>query len=184
MSAQAAVSKALLNVQDLRVRFATEGGDVQAVDGVSFDLAAGEVLAIVGESGSGKSVTAQTIMGLIPSRNATIAGSVRFRGRELTGANASELQKVRGAEIATARACLPPPGGGAARTRPAETTSSNTPASSFCILALCCRGFLRVKTKSCEPTTNKLNDRPRSIPSDAWFFSGPRRPPLKKSSKS
>jgi peptide/nickel transport system ATP-binding protein len=94
------VSETLLNVQDLRVRFATEGGDVQAVDGVSFDLQPGEVLAIVGESGSGKSVTAQTIMGLIPSRNATIAGSVRFRDRELIGASATELQKVRGAEIA------------------------------------------------------------------------------------
>jgi len=94
------VSETLLSVQDLRVGFATEGGNVQAVDGVCFELAAGEVLAIVGESGSGKSVTAQTIMGLIPSRNATIAGSVRFRERELTGASATELQKVRGAEIA------------------------------------------------------------------------------------
>jgi peptide/nickel transport system ATP-binding protein len=94
------MSEALLNVQDLRVRFATEGGDVQAVDGVSFELAAGEVLAIVGESGSGKTVTAQTILGLIPSRNATIAGSVRFRERELIGASATELQKMRGAEIA------------------------------------------------------------------------------------
>jgi peptide/nickel transport system ATP-binding protein len=94
------VSETLLSVRDLRVGFATEGGDVQAVDGVSFELAAGEVLAIVGESGSGKSVTAQTIMGLIPSRNATIVGSVRFRERELIGASASELQKVRGAEIA------------------------------------------------------------------------------------
>jgi peptide/nickel transport system ATP-binding protein len=100
MNGGAAMGEALLSVRDLSVRFATEGGGVQAVDGVSFDLAAGEVLAIVGESGSGKSVTAQTIIGLIPSRNAAIAGSVRFRGRDLTGASASELQKVRGAEIA------------------------------------------------------------------------------------
>jgi peptide/nickel transport system ATP-binding protein len=87
-------------MRDLRVGFATEGGHVQAVDGVSFDLAPGEVLAIVGESGSGKSVTAQSIMGLIPSRNATVEGSVRFRGKELTGASEAELRKVRGAEIA------------------------------------------------------------------------------------
>ncbi len=91
---------ALLSVQDLRVGFATEGGPVQAVGGVSFELAPGEVLAIVGESGSGKSVTAQAIMGLIPSRNAAIEGSVRFRDRELIGASAGELQEVRGAEIA------------------------------------------------------------------------------------
>jgi peptide/nickel transport system ATP-binding protein len=94
------VSEALLCVRDLRVGFSTEGGRVQAVDGVSFELAAGEVLAIVGESGSGKSVTAQTIIGLTPSRNATVEGSVRLRGRELTGATETELQKVRGAEIA------------------------------------------------------------------------------------
>jgi peptide/nickel transport system ATP-binding protein len=94
------VSEALLSVQDLRVRFATEDGDVRAVDGVSFDLEPGEVLAIVGESGSGKSVTAQGIMGLIPSRNATVEGSVRLRGQRLTGASERELQKVRGAKIA------------------------------------------------------------------------------------
>jgi peptide/nickel transport system ATP-binding protein len=94
------VSEALLSVRDLRVRFAGEDGDVQAVDGVSFELEPGEVMAIVGESGSGKSVTAQAVMGLIPSRNATVEGSVRLRGRELTGANETEMQKVRGAEVA------------------------------------------------------------------------------------
>jgi len=94
------MSEALLAVQGLRVRFAGEDGDVQAVDGASFELAPGEVLAIVGESGSGKSVTAQAVMGLIPSRNATVEGSVRLRGRELLGAEESEMQKVRGAQIA------------------------------------------------------------------------------------
>jgi len=94
------VSEALLSVRDLRISFATEGGVVQAVDGVSFELAPGEVLAIVGESGSGKSVTAQTIMGLTRSPNASIAGSVRFHDRELIDAGEAELREVRGAEIA------------------------------------------------------------------------------------
>ena len=70
------MSESLLSVADLRIGFGTEGGRLQAVGGVSFDLAAGEVLAIVGESGSGKSVTAQTILGLTRSPNARIEGSV------------------------------------------------------------------------------------------------------------
>jgi peptide/nickel transport system ATP-binding protein/oligopeptide transport system ATP-binding protein len=89
----------LLSVQDLRVGFATEGGRVQAVDGVSFDLAPGEVLAIVGESGSGKSVTAQTIIGLTHSPNSRIEGSVRLRGDELLGAGEGELRRIRGEQV-------------------------------------------------------------------------------------
>ena len=90
----------LLSARDLRVGFATEGGLLQAVDGVSFDLAAGEVLAIVGESGSGKSVTAQTILGLTRSPNARIEGSVRLGDNELLDASETELRKVRGERIA------------------------------------------------------------------------------------
>ncbi len=90
----------LLSVRDLRVSFNTEEGLVQAVDGVSFDLRPGEVLAIVGESGSGKSVTAQTMMGLTRAKNARIEGSVQLEGHELTKAGDAELRSLRGERIA------------------------------------------------------------------------------------
>jgi len=92
-------SQPLISVRDLRVGFATEGGRLQAVDGVSFDLAPGEVLAIVGESGSGKSVTAQTIVGLTRSANSRIEGSVLLRGAELIDAGEAELREVRGEQV-------------------------------------------------------------------------------------
>jgi oligopeptide/dipeptide ABC transporter ATP-binding protein len=94
------VSAPLLSVRDLRVGFVTEGGRLQAVDGVSFDLAAGEVLAIVGESGAGKSVTGQTLIGLTRSPNARIEGSVRLGEEELLGAGDEQLRRVRGERIA------------------------------------------------------------------------------------
>ena len=90
----------ILEVEDLRVSFATDGGVVNAVDGVSFSLAAGEILAIVGESGSGKSVTAQTVLGLTRAPNATITGAVRFDGRDLTDLDDRDLRQVRGERIA------------------------------------------------------------------------------------
>jgi peptide/nickel transport system ATP-binding protein/oligopeptide transport system ATP-binding protein len=90
----------LLEVADLRVSFATEEGTVRAVDGVSFTVDSGEVLAIVGESGSGKSVTAMTLMGLTRSPNARFEGSATIRGQELITASEEELMDVRGREIA------------------------------------------------------------------------------------
>jgi peptide/nickel transport system ATP-binding protein len=90
----------LLSVRDLRVGFNTEGGLLQAVDGVSFDLAAGEVLAIVGESGSGKSVTAQTILGLTRSPNARIEGTARLGETDLIGAGAEAMRSIRGDRVA------------------------------------------------------------------------------------
>jgi peptide/nickel transport system ATP-binding protein len=90
----------LLDVEDLQVSFVTEDGVVKAVDGVSFTLDRGEVVAIVGESGSGKSVTAMTLMGLTRGPNSRFGGSARLHGRELVTASEEELQAIRGAEIA------------------------------------------------------------------------------------
>ena len=90
----------LLTVEDLRVRFQTENGVVKAVDGVSFEVRRGEVLAIVGESGCGKSVTAMSLMGLTRGPNAEITGRAMLRQTELIGATEDELRKVRGNDMA------------------------------------------------------------------------------------
>lgn len=91
---------ALLEVKDLKVSFFIHAGEVQAVRGVSLSLDAGESLAIVGESGCGKSVTALSIMGLIPSPPGRIVGgSVRFEGQELLTKTNREMQQVRGNSI-------------------------------------------------------------------------------------
>ena len=87
------MTEPLLDVQDLQVSFATEDGLVRAVDGVSFTLDRGEVVAIVGESGSGKSVTVMTLMGLTRSPNARFAGSARLGGGDLVTASEEELER-------------------------------------------------------------------------------------------
>ena len=92
---------ALLEVDDLRTHFFTREGVVRAVDGVSFSVEKGKTLGIVGESGCGKSVTALSIMGLIPRPPAKIvSGSVTYDGRELTTLSERQLEDVRGREIA------------------------------------------------------------------------------------
>jgi len=94
------MAERLLEVDDLKVSFVTEEGIVRAVDGVSFDLDQGEMLAVVGESGCGKSVTAMTMLGLTRGPNSRIEGSVRYRGTELIEASDADLRRVRGDQIA------------------------------------------------------------------------------------
>ncbi|WP_276355271.1 ABC transporter ATP-binding protein [Cohnella caldifontis] len=92
--------KPILEVKDLNVSFEVYGGEVQAVRGVNFSVGEGEAVAIVGESGSGKSVTAQTIMRLIPTPPGNIkSGSVLFDGQDLLSLSEREMQKVRGNKI-------------------------------------------------------------------------------------
>jgi microcin C transport system ATP-binding protein len=92
----------LLSLRDLRVTFAVPGGTVEAVKGVSFDLDRGETLALVGESGSGKSVTALSILQLLPYPAASHgrASSIRFEGHELIGAPPVVMRDIRGNRIA------------------------------------------------------------------------------------
>ncbi len=91
----------ILSVRGLTTELRTEGGRFHAVDSVSFDLFPGEVLGIVGESGCGKSMTALSILGLVPRPPGRIvAGEVRFEGRDLVRLPERELQRVRGAKIA------------------------------------------------------------------------------------
>ncbi len=92
---------ALLEVRDLSVEFGTDDGTVRAVDGVGLAVEAGRTLAVVGESGSGKSVTALSILRLIPSPPGRIAGGrIVFRGRDLLGLSGAQMRAVRGNDIA------------------------------------------------------------------------------------
>ncbi len=90
----------LLKVENLTVSFQTDAGRLTAVDGVSFQVARGEVLGLVGESGCGKSVTAHSLVRLIPSPPGRIeSGAVRFGGRDLLALPVAELRKIRGRAI-------------------------------------------------------------------------------------
>jgi peptide/nickel transport system ATP-binding protein len=93
------MAERLIEVKDLAVKFATEDGVVNAVDGVSFELQRGEVLGIVGESGSGKSVTAMTLLGLTRDKNTRFGGEVLYKGRDVLQMNEDELEDVRGNEM-------------------------------------------------------------------------------------
>ncbi|MCK5484926.1 MAG: ABC transporter ATP-binding protein, partial [Desulfobacterales bacterium] len=90
----------LLDIEELRVSFHFPEGITRAVDGISFDLAAGETLGLVGESGCGKSVTALSILSLIPSPPGRIeSGRIQFENQDLRGLDAEKLRRIRGRDI-------------------------------------------------------------------------------------
>jgi len=94
------MSEALLELRDVRTHFFTEAGVVRAVDGVSFELRAGETLALVGESGSGKSVTSLSILRLVTEpQGRIVGGEVRFRGRDLLRLSDRDMRAIRVREI-------------------------------------------------------------------------------------
>lgn len=90
----------LLSVQDLRVTFGTADGDVHAVKGVSFDVAAGETVAVVGESGSGKSVTANSLLRLNFGADVRTSGRILLEGRDVLAMSDDEVRAVRGRDVA------------------------------------------------------------------------------------
>ncbi len=90
----------LLSVTDLEISFLTDGLWTPVVHNISFDLDQGTTAAIVGESGSGKSVTALSLMRLLPAGNSRVSGRVRFNGQELTDIGDGAMRHIRGNEIA------------------------------------------------------------------------------------
>src|SRR5678816_641574 len=94
-----ALAAQVLAVEHLRTAFHTTDGVVRAVDDVSFSLARGEILGVVGESGCGKSVTALTVMGLVPDPPGRVTGSIRLNGQELVGLHESKMRRIRGNAI-------------------------------------------------------------------------------------
>lgn len=94
------VKKTLLSIQNLKTWFKTSGGMIKAVDGVSFDIKKAETVGLAGESGSGKTVTALSIMRLVPGSGRIIDGSIYFEGKNLIKLSEIEMRKIRGGEIA------------------------------------------------------------------------------------
>ncbi|MDI5974772.1 ABC transporter ATP-binding protein [Amycolatopsis magusensis] len=92
-------SGSVLSISDLHITFSTDDGIVEAVKGIGFDVAPGEIVAVVGESGSGKSVTSMSVLGLLP-KTTQITGERRLDQTDLGGMKDAELRKIRGNEIA------------------------------------------------------------------------------------
>ena len=94
------MSNDLLKVKDLKTYFFTASGVSKAVDGVSFTLKKGQTMGIVGESGSGKSVTASSVIRLLPKIGKIVDGSIKFEGRDIGNLSKKELLNFRGKDIA------------------------------------------------------------------------------------
>ena len=90
----------ILKISDLQTHFFTKAGILRAVDGVSFEIGAGEIVGLVGESGSGKSITGFSIIGLVDSPGEIIGGSIKFKGEDLNDLSNEQMQQVRGNRIA------------------------------------------------------------------------------------
>lgn len=99
MTAKGSGPEDVLEVSDLTVRFQRRGGELTAVNGLSYSVRPGETLAIIGESGSGKTVAARAVMGLLPE-SAHVEGSIRYEGKELVGRTDAQMRSVRGREVA------------------------------------------------------------------------------------
>jgi oligopeptide/dipeptide ABC transporter ATP-binding protein len=89
----------ILDVNDLRVWFSTKKGQLKAVDGVSFNVRKGEVVGIIGESGSGKTVTALSLLQLVPFPGRVVSGSIKFRDIDILSLDKTEIQNIRGNKI-------------------------------------------------------------------------------------
>ena len=94
------MTETLLKIEGLKTHFFTEAGIVKAVDGMSFDVRKGESLGLVGESGSGKTVTALSVLRIVPKPGRIVEGKIEFKGENLLNKSEKEMQSIRGSEIA------------------------------------------------------------------------------------
>src|SRR3990170_7170792 len=91
---------AVLEVENLEIRYRTEAGEARAVDGISFSIEAGEYLGLVGESGCGKSTIAKAILGILPENARVSGGAIRYKGEDLVRLPRARMRQLRWTEIA------------------------------------------------------------------------------------